>query len=71
MSVRESSSTSEDSWRKVWGKEAAAVNPLAAVNHGRNGLILESIRTNDWSKYHNFQTKQHPAWYDKVDGQVK
>ena len=71
MHVRDASSTSDDAWRKVWGKEAAAVNPLAAVNHGRNGLILEAIRTNDWSKYHNFQAKQQPAWYDNVNGEVK
>ena len=71
MQVRDASSTSDDAWRKVFGKEAAAVNPLAAVNHGRNGLILESIRTNDWSNYHDFQAKQQPAWYDKVNGEFK
>ena len=70
MHVRDASSTSEDAWRKG-GERAAAVNPLAAVNHGRNGLILEAIRTNDWSAYHNFQAKQHPAWYDKVNGEFK
>ena len=71
MQVRDAGSTSEDKWRKVWGKEAAAINPLAAVNHGRNNLILESIRKNDWSDYHNFQAKQHPAWYDKINGEFK
>ena len=71
MQVRDAGSTSDDAWRKVWGKEAAAVNPLAAVNQGRNGLILESMRKNDWSDYHNFQAKQHPAWYDKVNGEFK
>lgn len=71
MQVRDAGSTSDDAWRKVWGKEAAAINPLAAVNHGRNNLILESIRTNDWSDYHNFQAKQHPAWYDKINGEFK
>ena len=71
MQVRDAGSTSDDTWRKVWGKEAAAINPLAAVNHGRNNLILESIRKNDWSDYHNFQAKQHPAWYDKVNGEFK
>jgi len=71
MQVRDANSTSDDAWRKVFGKEAAAVNPLAAVNHGRNGLILESIRTNDWSNYHDFQAKQQPAWYDKVNGEFK
>ncbi len=71
MQVRDAGSTSDDAWRKVWGKEAAAVNPLAAVNQGRNSLILESIRKNDWSDYHNFQAKQHPAWYDKVNGEFK
>lgn len=71
MQVRDAGSTSDDAWRKVWGKEAAAVNPLAAVNQGRNGLILESMRKNDWSDYHDFQAKQHPAWYDKVNGEFK
>ena len=71
MQVRDAGSTSDDTWRKVWGKEAAAINPLAAVNHGRNNLILESIRKNDWSDYHNFQAKQHPAWYDKINGEFK
>jgi hypothetical protein len=71
MKVRDSSNGSEDGWRKVWGKEAAAINPLAAVNTGRNSLIEESIRTNDWTKYNNFQAKQHPAWYDKVNGEMK
>ncbi|MBO0589412.1 hypothetical protein [Sporosarcina sp. E16_8] len=71
MQVRDTTSTSGDAWRKVFGKEAAAVNPLAAVNHGRNSLILESIRTNDWSNYHDFQAKQQPAWYDKVNGEFK
>ncbi|GEN82500.1 hypothetical protein SLU01_08120 [Sporosarcina luteola] len=71
MQVQDPKSTSGDGWRKVWGKEAAAVNPLAAVNQGRNSLILEAVRTNDWSDYHQFQAKQHPAWYDKVDGEMK
>ncbi|MBE1556661.1 hypothetical protein [Sporosarcina limicola] len=71
MHVRDTNSTSDEAWRKVWGKEAAAINPLAAVNHGRNGLIHEAIRTNDWSDYHQFQAKQHPAWYDKVNGEPK
>lgn len=71
MQVRDTNSTSGDGWRKVWGKEAAAINPLAAVNQGRNSLILEAVRTNDWSDYHNFQAKQHPAWYDNVGGVMK
>lgn len=71
MQVRDAGSTSDDAWRKVWGKEAAAVNPLMSVNHGRNSLILDSIRTNDWSNYHDFEAKQHPAWYDKVNGEFK
>lgn len=71
MKIRDTNSTSADAWRNVYGKEAAAVNPLAAVNQGRNNLILDSMRTNDWSTYHNFQAKQHPAWYDKVNGEFK
>jgi len=71
MQVKDGKSTSDDGWRKVWGKEAAAINPLAAVNQGRNSLILEAVRTNDWSDYHNFQAKQHPAWYDNVGGVMK
>lgn len=71
MQVQDPKSTSGDGWRKVWGKEAAAINPLAAVNQGRNSLILEAVRTNDWSDYHQFQAKQHPAWYDKVGGEMK
>lgn len=71
MQVRDANNTSDNAWRKVFGKEAAAVNPLAAVNHGRNNLILEAIRTSDWSKYNDFQAKQHPAWYDNVNGEVK
>lgn len=71
MHVKDTNSTSEDGWRKVWGKEAAAINPLAAVNQGRNSLIMESIRKNDWTDYHQFQAKQHPAWYDKVGGEMK
>jgi hypothetical protein len=71
MQVRDTNSTSGDGWRKVWGKEAAAINPLAAVNQGRNTLILEAVRTNDWSDYHDFQAKQHPAWYDNVGGIMK
>ncbi|MCM3708931.1 hypothetical protein [Sporosarcina luteola] len=71
MQVKDVNSTTGDGWRKVWGKEAAAINPLAAVNQGRNSLILEAVRTNDWSDYHQFQAKQHPAWYDKVGGEMK
>ncbi|QTD41097.1 hypothetical protein [Sporosarcina sp. Te-1] len=71
MQVRDANQTSGEGWKSVWGKEAAAVNPLAAVNQGRNSLILDSIRTNDWSAYHQFQAKQHPAWYDKVNGEFK
>ncbi|MFS0688605.1 hypothetical protein AB1K89_05025 [Sporosarcina sp. 179-K 8C2 HS] len=71
MQVRDVNSTSGDGWRKVWGKEAAAINQLAAVNQGRNSLILEAVRTNDWSDYHQFQAKQHPAWYDNVGGVMK
>ena len=71
MKVRDDGSTSEEAWRSVWGKEAAAVNPLAVVNQGRNSLILEAIQKNDWTDYHNFHAKQHPAWYDKVNGEYK
>ena len=71
MRVKDANSTSGDGWRNVWGKEAAAINPLAAVNQGRNSLILEAVRTNDWSDYHQFQAKQHPAWYDNVGGTMK
>lgn len=71
MQVKDANSPTGDGWRKVWGKEAAAINPLAAVNQGRNSLILEAVRTNDWSDYHNFQAKQHPAWYDNVNGVMK
>lgn len=71
MQVRDASGTNGDAWRRVYGKEAAAVNPLAAVNHGRNSLIHEAIRTSDWSKYNNFQAKQHPAWYENVNGEAK
>lgn len=71
MLVKDANSASGDGWRKVWGKEAAAINPLAAVNQGRNSLILEAVRTNDWSDYHQFQSKQHPAWYDNVGGTMK
>ncbi|MCG7344269.1 hypothetical protein MHZ92_08995 [Sporosarcina sp. ACRSL] len=71
MQVKDANSPSGDGWRKVWGKEAAAINPLAAVNQGRNSLILEAVRTNDWSDYHQFQAKQHPAWYDNVGGVMK
>lgn len=71
MQVKDANSPTGDGWRKVWGKEAAAINPLAAVNQGRNALILEAVRTNDWSDYHNFQAKQHPAWYDNVGGIMK
>ncbi|MFS0575627.1 hypothetical protein AB1K83_08335 [Sporosarcina sp. 179-K 3D1 HS] len=71
MKTRDAGSTSDETWRSVWGKEAAAINPLAAVNQARNASIQEAIRTNDWSAYHNFQAKQHPAWYDKVNGDYK
>ena len=71
MQVKDTNSASGDGWRKVWGKEAAAINPLAAVNQGRNSLIMESIRKNDWTDYHQFQAKQHPAWYDNVGGEMK
>lgn len=71
MQVKDANSASGDGWRKVWGKEAAAINPLAAVNQGRNSLIMESIRTNDWTDYHQFEAKQHPAWYDNVGGEMK
>ncbi|MBB4823534.1 hypothetical protein HNO89_000754 [Sporosarcina luteola] len=71
MQVRDSNQTAGEGWKSVWGKEAAAVNPLAAVNQGRNSLISDSIRTNDWSTYHQFEAKQHPAWYDKVNGEFK
>ncbi|GKV56790.1 hypothetical protein NCCP2222_27370 [Sporosarcina sp. NCCP-2222] len=71
MQIRDTNQTGGDGWKRVWGKEAAAANPLAAVNQGRNSLIMDSIRKNDWSAYHQFEAKQHPAWYDKVNGEFK
>ena len=35
-------------------------------------LILEAIRDELIGlNYHDFQAKQHPAWYDKVNGELK
>lgn len=57
------------SFKKVFGDEARKINPLHDVNNSRNNLINEAIETNDWSNYYAFEAKQHPAWYEQVDGQ--
>lgn len=58
----------ESSWKAVFGDEARKINPLHDVNTSRNDLILNAISKNDWSDYHRFQAKQHPAWYEEVNG---
>ena len=57
------------SFKKVFGDEARKINPLHDVNNSRNNLIFEAIETNDWSTYYAFEAKQHPAWYEEVNGQ--
>lgn len=58
----------ESSWKAVFGDEARKINPLHDVNTSRNDLILDAISKNDWSDYNRFQAKQHPAWYEEVNG---
>lgn len=57
------------SFKHVFGDEARKINPLHDVNNAQNNLILKAIETNDWSNYHAFEAKQHPAWYEQVNGQ--
>lgn len=64
-----STKTQQVSWKEVFADEARKINPLYDVNNQRNHLILNAIETNNWSKYNEFQAKQHPAWYEQVDGQ--
>ena len=72
MYIRSNEKTSDggetNTWKKIFGDEARKVNPLFDVNTKRNDLIQNSIETDDWSKYNEFQAKQHPAWYEAVDG---
>ena len=65
---KSSDGDASDTWKKVFGDEARKVNPLFDIHIKRNDLIQNSIKTNDWSKYNEFQSKQHPAWYEAVDG---
>ncbi|PLS19277.1 hypothetical protein CVD28_02370 [Bacillus sp. M6-12] len=40
------------------------------INHKnmtRNDLILDAVATGDWSAYHAFEAKSHPAWYEKTE----
>ncbi|MDX8363773.1 hypothetical protein [Cytobacillus sp. IB215665] len=62
--------TEQTEWKQVFDDEARKINPLFDVKVQRNDLILDSIQNNDWSKYHDFQAKQHPAWYETVNGQA-
>ncbi|GLB60230.1 hypothetical protein [Cytobacillus sp. NCCP-133] len=62
------SGTLESSWKLIFDDEARKVNPLFDIKIKRNDLIMESIRSDDWTRYHEFQAKQHPAWYEQVDG---
>ncbi|WP_108668964.1 hypothetical protein [Peribacillus acanthi] len=71
MYIRNNSSNgteSNQSWKLILEDEARKINPLFDVKVSQNSLIMESIQKNDWSKYHSFQAKQHPAWYQEVDG---
>ncbi|MGM7681945.1 hypothetical protein ACSVDA_07275 [Cytobacillus sp. Hm23] len=63
-------STGQTEWKQVFDDEARKINPLFDVKVQRNDLILDSIQNNDWSKYYDFQAKQHPAWYETVNGQA-
>ncbi|WP_260838928.1 hypothetical protein [Heyndrickxia oleronia] len=67
MYVRSNTGGDTNSWKMIFGDETRKVNPLFDVNVSRNNLILESIQSNDWSKYNEFEAKQHPAWYEEVD----
>jgi hypothetical protein len=58
----------KNAWKMVFDDEARKVNPLFDVKMKRNDLILQSVETNDWSKYNEFESKQHPAWYEEVNG---
>ncbi|ERN52054.1 hypothetical protein [Alkalihalophilus marmarensis] len=56
-------------WKEALSNaEARAINPLHDVNQSRNQLILDAVTTGDWKLYDSFQAKQHPAWYDTIDG---
>lgn len=62
---------SGNGWQLVFGDEARKVNPLFDVKVKRDELITSSIATNDWSDYNEFEAKQHPAWYEEVDGKYQ
>lgn len=68
MYVGTNNSSGKDSWKLVFGDEARKINPLHDVNVGRNDLINNAIQTDDWSAYNEFEAKQHPAWYENVNG---
>ncbi|RHW39963.1 hypothetical protein D1B33_03710 [Lysinibacillus yapensis] len=68
---RESNQGSESNWNLVFGDEARKVNPLFDVKVKRDELILSSIANEDWSDYNEFEAKQHPAWYEQVNGQYQ
>ncbi len=61
----------ENSWKLVFGDEARKINPLFDIKVKRDELIASSIQNNDWSEYNDFEATQHPAWYEKVDGEYQ
>jgi hypothetical protein len=66
-----SAGSQEGSWKMVFDDEARKINPLFDVKIKRNELILNAIQNNDWKDYNRFQAKQHPAWYEHVDGEFQ
>jgi len=49
--------------------QALGQNPLHVVNGNRQQLIMDAIKTGDWSQYNNFEAGQDPLRYDKgADG---
>lgn len=65
-----SSGNQEGSWKLIFDDEARKINPLFDIKIKRNDLIMESILKDDWTNYHEFQAKQHPAWYERMDGKA-
>ncbi|KGR76536.1 hypothetical protein [Ureibacillus sinduriensis] len=70
VGAKSGNGSQEGSWKLVFGDEARKINPLFDIKVKRDELIASSIQNDDWSEYNNFEATQHPAWYEKVDGDI-